>query len=200
MDKYLSALETLVMLILTIVFISIIYFTLYPLPMEVSKDDTVCIIKCCNCSNLIISKAETNSACYSIVDCEYWRRYPNKGKIISPDNVDYEIFKIKFEFYKLGGEDFDKFISWYEENKDKEYFKYVKKYVVLVDEPIYETRRRSYTRSTGKFVYHGYMPYHVIVGYKQVPKDKYDVKYIDPQNKEYIKQPCSVFEYYVNIH
>lgn len=184
--------------LIVVYFMSVCFF---PKPMEISRNDKVFIAKCPKCDNLIVSlsKKDRDAVGYYFTrDCNYFKENPEYAKVITRTDPDYDYFFLKYHFYRSGGRDFDKFMVWYESNKDREFFKYVRKYKVIVDEPIYKTETSHRTRLVGKMVQSYSVQHYVITGYKQVPIMKTDTKYAPQDNPGYNAVSCDIFEYYVN--
>jgi len=158
--------------------------------------ETICIAKCSTCNNLIISKSDVNCTCKWSEPCEQFKGYKYLAKVVTPTDPNYSLYKLKFEYYNKHGKDFNKFYEWYKVNKDKQFYKYIKYYTTIEDRPEYETRYRSVSRRIGLSYTIQRMPYSVIIGWKQVPIQKEDIKYEDPNNSEYKKIECDIFEYY----
>ena len=190
-----------IFILLFVVFFGIIffvyYFTFYQI--KVTPQDTVIISKCSTCDNLIVTKGDKEGVCKWSNSCEAFKNYKYLARIVTPKDLDYQIFKLKYDFYNNKGKNFNKFNEWYKENKDKKFYKYIKTYITIEDRPVYETRYRSVTRHIGITLTTQRMPYSVIVGWKQVPISNEDVKYIEPNDKKYKKVECDAFEYYSQV-
>lgn len=168
-----------------------IFYQVNPLP-----TDTIYVAKCSTCDNLIVSKSDKNCTCKWSAPCEQFKGYKYLAKVVTSTDPNYSLYKLKFEYYNKHGKDFNKFYKWYKVNKNKQFYKYIKHYTTIEDRPEYKTRYRSVSRRIGLSYTIQRMPYSVIVGWKQVPIQKEDIKYKDPKDFKYKKIECDIFEYY----
>lgn len=189
-----SAISTFILIFLFGISYLIYYCVFYQV--NLLPTDVICIAKCSDCNNLIISKSEINHTCKWSAPCKRFKGFKYLAKVVTPNDPNYHLFKLKYEFYNKHGKNFDKFYEWYLVNKDKQFYKYVKNYITIEDRPEYETRYRSVSRHIGLSYSIQRMPYSVIIGWKQVPIQNEDIKYEDPNDSKYKKVECDIFEYY----
>ena len=201
LDKYdiicYSAISILILMFILGIGCIIYYFVFYQV--KILPTDKICIAKCSSCDNLIVSKSEENCTCKWSAPCERFKGFKYLAKVITPNDPNYSLYKLKYDFYQRHGKNFDKFYEWYKVNKDKKFYKYIKHYITIEDRPVYETRYRSVSRHIGLSYTIQRMPYSVIVGWKQVPIQNKSVKYKDPKDTNYKKVECDIFEYYTQI-
>ena len=172
----------------------------------VTPFDKIKINKCYYCNNFIIFKRNKYDDIGKCSDrCEEVNNFSNcmnryeRALIVKTTDPNYQLFKLKYDFLKSEGKNFDKFYKWYLQYSGQKFYRYVKTCTIIEDIPVYQIGSKSTYHTYGAYANTYTTKYYKeIIGYIKKPVIKKEITYKDPKDTGYVREECDVFEYYLN--